>query len=253
MQLAISDLNVLLSEMKPEMLRQAMDNDPIGTLYAYSNPLDLEVAGMLASSLAYGQRKVFLPILRRLFSQIGHSPYDFVMAEGFRQRFQWLRYRFNTGNDVEDLCRGLRSLLQHQNSLESFFTSTDGSMQGALTSFVRSLRTSVNYVTPGLSYLIPDPAKGGACKRLNMFLRWMCRKDSIDLGVWSTIPTSMLVIPLDVHVHKVSRTLGLTSRSVADWRTAVDITQELKSLDFNDPLKYDFLLFSLGAWKMVHE
>lgn len=252
MKLAIANLDTLLTELQPAMIQQAKDNDPIGTLYGYADAQDLEIAGIIASSLAYGQRKVFLPIINRLFNQMGHSPYDFVMSEGFKHRFQWLRYRFNTGSDIEMLCSGLRSMLRREDSLEAFFT-TKGSAHDALTSFSSALRASVTEVTPGLSYLVPDPTKGGACKRLNMFLRWMCRKDSIDLGVWSVLPTSSLVIPLDVHVHKVSRTLGLTHRSAADWRTAFEITDNLKCLDAQDPLKYDFLLFSLGAWKRIHE
>lgn len=251
-----------LSELKPSLHDHAAKEDPLGLVYPYAHsPRDAEVVALLASSLAYGQRKVFVPIVSRLLETMGSSPYDFVLSGGFQRDFGWFKYRFNSADDIRCLLFSMKHVLEIYGSLESafvmgFLPETDPSVYGSLAAFVSILRgmdfspCSVPIQgSPGFDYLLPDPHRGGACKRLNMFLRWMFRKDEVDLGLWTGVPLDRLVIPLDTHVHQVSLKLGLTKKSGSTWKCAEEITNSLRQLDPKDPLKYDFLLFSLGAWK----
>jgi uncharacterized protein (TIGR02757 family) len=247
-----------LSEKRAALRLSASADDPIGTIYRYSRPEDLEIAGLVASSLAYGQRKVFVPVVRGIFDVMGSSPYDFVRSADVRKYFHGLLYRFNSADDIRCLLYATKHLIEMYGSLESAFVieRQEEPLYDTLCSFVSLLR-GLDFSplglpvegSPSFSYLIPDPRKKGACKRLNMFLRWMVRKDDVDLGIWSGISRSELIIPLDTHVQKASSVLGLTSRSGSSWAVAEEITASLRCLDPHDPLKYDFLLFSLGAWK----
>lgn len=250
-----------LSEKRAALSLSAVSEDPVGTLYRYTRAEDLEVAALLASSLAYGQRKVFVPIIHRIFDVMGTSPYDFIRSANPRDYFHGLTYRFNTADDIRCLIYAMKHLVCVYGSLESAFVierlPTD-TLYHTLCSFVSLLR-GLDFSplglpvegSPSFSYLIPDPRKKGACKRLNMFLRWMVRKDEVDLGLWSGVSRSELIIPLDTHVQKASSVLGLTCKSGSSWAVAEDITNSLRCLDPDDPLKYDFLLFSLGAWREI--
>lgn len=251
-----------LAQLTGSFRGHAEREDPIGLVYPYADsPRDAEVAALLASSLSYGQRKVFVPVVARLLKEMGSSPYSFVMDDGYLRRFDWFKYRFNTPDDIQCLLYAVQHALTVYGSLESalvlgFDRDVDFTVYSPLAAFVSVLR-GLDFSpcgmpvegSPGLGYLIPDPHLGGACKRLNMLLRWMFRKDAVDLGLWTGISLDRLVIPLDTHVHKVSLKLGLTTKSGSTWRCAQDITGSLSQLDSSDPLKYDFLLFSLGVWK----
>jgi len=255
-------LDARLDSLRPLFHAQAQVEDPIGLVYPYvSSPKDAEIVALLASSLAYGQRKVFVPVISRILEEIGQSPYDFVMSSAHIGRFSWFKYRFNSPDDLHCLFYSLRHVLEVYGSLESAFVmdfreETDTTVFSSLRTFVSALSGLDFSViglpsegTPGFRYLLPDPTRGGACKRLNMFLRWMFRKDEVDLGLWTGVPRTKLVVPLDVHVHRVSLALGLTKKNGSTWSTAADVTHSLLQLDPKDPLKYDFLLFSMGAWK----
>jgi len=251
-----------LTQLKPHMRGHAEREDPIGLVYPFADrPRDAEVVALLASSLAYGQRKIFVPVVSKLLKEMGSSPYEFVMDDGFRSRFDWFKYRFNSADDIRCLLFSLKHVFTIYGSLESafvmgFLPEEDKTIFGSLASFVATLR-GMDFSpcglppegSPGLGYLLPDPHTGSACKRLNMLLRWMFREDEVDLHLWSGISPDRLIIPLDTHVQAVSLKLGLTTKSGSTWRCAEDITSSLRQLDPADPLKYDFLLFSLGAWK----
>lgn len=252
-------LNDHLSRRALELRTHAFTHDPVQVVHEFGRREDQELVAFLASCLAYGQRKVFIPIVRQVLGVMGPHPYEFVVSGDFRRAdFDWFRYRFNDSSDLRCLFEGLHHILVHYGSLESAFVVARDATSGLredLHLFV-SLFRSQDLLrvygpaggTPGFRYLLPDPVKGGACKRLNMFLRWMVRRDSVDLGLWTGVSSSELVVPLDTHVQKMSLHLGLTSKKSSSWRTAEDITQSLSQLDPTDPLKYDFLLFSLGAW-----
>ena len=252
-------LDGLLAEKQDALWAHAQREDPVQLVHAYSAPRDQEIVALIASCLSYGQRKVFIPVIRRICQSLGGSPYDFVASGKARALdFDWFRYRFNKPDDLRCLFYGLERVVTSHGSLEAAFLSFPSSsapFRDQLSAFV-SLFREVDYTpvvgspegTKGFRYLLPAPEKGGACKRLNMFLRWLVRKEGVDLGIWEGICPSALVVPLDVHVQRVSRALGLTAKTGSTWKVAEDITHSLSQLDPSDPLKYDFLLFSLGAW-----
>ena len=253
-------LETRMSQLGPRLVNDALYDDPISTVYPYPDPQDQEIAAFVASCLSYGQRKVFVPLIRQLLRDMGPSPYQFVMNDDLdRSRFDWFSYRFNSPDDIRCLVYSLRHVIRRYGSLEDAFVrgwGENNDLRSCLGVFVGLLRSvdfspvvSTSEGTKGFRYLVPDPAKGSACKRLNMFLRWMLRSDNIDLGLWTGVPVSSLVIPLDTHITKAGALLGLTSRKDCSWKTAVDITHSLAQLDGKDPLKYDFLLFALGAWR----
>lgn len=252
-------LDERLAHFSPLMRSRAEAEDPIGLVYPYSSSRrEAELVALLVSTLSYGQRKVFVPLAKRLLDSMGKSPYDFIMDKGYKRDFSWFRYRFNDGNDISCLLYSIKNLLDFYGSLESafmlgFLPEEKDSLLHTIAAFSSSLR-GFDFSPCGLppegskslGYLIPNPYSGGACKRLNMFLRWMFRKDEVDLGIWSGVPLSRLIIPLDTHVGTVSLALGLTSKKSSKWQCAEDITESLLQLDSKDPLKYDFLLFSMG-------
>ena len=234
--------------------------DPIAFPRRYSRAEDSEVAGFVASSLAYGRVDLFRPVIEKILSPGGKRPAEFFgnfSEKKDRKYFQGIVYRFQRGDDILSFLCIVKGALQKWGSLKNLFyhhyASSDEDITGALRGFVQSLilpeSSSVRGSTgkrPGLVHLLPSPDRGSACKRLNLFLRWMVRRADIDLGLWEQIPPSKLIIPLDTHIYRISRCLELTQRKSADWKTAQDITRSLRKMDPDDPLKYDFALCHLG-------
>ncbi len=239
-----------------------VEHDPVRFPRRYPRPADAEMAGLLAACLAYGKAEVFLQKLEGLFAYMGPSPSAFAQEfepERHREFFAGFVYRFNTGADLAALvsaagrlqARGGRIGLVVAEALRA-----QGSLQGALAELSARLRGALDprveraFGPPrALSHLLPDPRRGGATKRLLLYLRWMVRggaQDPVDLGIWTGIPTRALVIPLDTHLTRVSLRLGLTARRDASWRTAVEITEALRCLDAEDPVRFDFALCHLG-------
>lgn len=256
-----AELEELLLKFSPQLRDHAEQGDPISTVYLYDSPRDQEVVAFIASCLAYGSRKVFVPVIRHMLREMGRSPYEFVISGGYQNSFDWFSYRFNSSLDLRCLLLSLQKVLLSYGSLESAFLvdfDVKSDLRSHLSGFSQLFRGAdlnplglSGEVPNGFLYLVPDPSKGSACKRLNMFLRWMVRKDKIDLGLWSGLEKSSLIIPLDTHVQKTSKLLKLTSKNSGSWATAVDITHSLLQVDPDDPLRYDFLLFSLGAWRKL--
>ncbi len=170
-----------------------------------------------------------------------------------RSLFKGYIYRFHTGDDLVLLLLTLKEVRSRYGSLENLFTGhyqeSNGDVKLSLTRFVDDLygtALAIGHPGRGMGHFLPSPRKGGACKRLNLFLRWMVRDRDIDLGVWNGIRKSDLIIPLDTHIARIAYCLGLTGRKTADWKTAADITEALKGFDPDDPLKYDFALCHQG-------
>jgi uncharacterized protein (TIGR02757 family) len=234
--------------------------DPVQFPRRYPRREDAEVAGLLAASLAYGRVEGFVPKVEVLLSRMGAHPGGFARALDVRGAQRLLRgfvYRFNVGTDVAVLLLGAGRLLRERGSLEPFVAEplqAGASLHQALTQFVRALRDVplrplVAALGParGLQHLLPVPLGAGAAKRLNMFLRWMVRgPDEVDLGLWHRVPTSALVIPLDTHIGRISLRLGLTTRKDLSWRTALEITNNLRLIDSADPVRFDFALCHHG-------
>jgi uncharacterized protein (TIGR02757 family) len=233
--------------------------DPVQLVRRFDDPADREVAGFCAAALAFGRVASVLQSIERLFAVMGPAPASFVRAFDVRRQkaaFKPLLHRWSSGNDLAALVLILQRMLQ-RGSIEQFFADGfgrgDADVSAALESFsTRALETDLRPVygarqpNPGVRYFFSRPSCGGACKRLNLFLRWMVRRDAVDFGVWTQIPAAKLVIPLDTHVIRVGRCLGLTRYASPGWRMAADITASLRRFDPADPVKYDFSLCHLG-------
>ncbi len=235
-------------------------HDPIVFPRRFKGRNDREVAGFLATSFAYGRVELFQSVVERLLSKMGKSPYDFLQAFDPKKHgklFKGIKYRFNENADIICLLFALHTVLKRYATLEglfmNYYRSNHETIGPALEGFVDEILqvdTSVAYgenVKPaGFTQFFPSPRNGSACKRMNLFLRWMVRDKDIDFGLWKRLPKNKLVIPLDTHIARISRCLGLTKRKTQDWQMAVEITGRLKRFDAEDPLKYDFALCHHG-------
>lgn len=240
--------------------RQRLEFDPVSFPHRYTSARDIEVAALLSASLAYGRADLFRPKLESLFSRMGPSPAAFVSAldvEGAAALLRGFVYRFNVGADLAVLLLGMGQVLRERGSLEAAFVAAlqeQGDLHGALGAFIAELRAvdmgpirKALGPERGLHHLLPHPLGPGAAKRLNLFLRWMVRgPDSVDFGIWTRVPKSVLMIPLDTHVSRMARNLGLTRRRDLGWRTAQEVTASLRRLDPEDPVKFDFPLCHYG-------
>jgi uncharacterized protein (TIGR02757 family) len=257
----MSELRTILNRFYREYdFRQRILHDPIEFPHRYKNTGDIEIAGFLACCFAYGRIGLFKPVVEKILAVMGKSPHDFLLDFSIARqakRFQGIQYRFNRNDDILCLLFMLHIILRKEGSLESVlmkhYREADENIGNGLAAMIdRFLSVDTtkiygrNLKTSGLMQFFPSPAKGSTCKRSTLFLRWMIRDKDIDLGIWKNIPKNKLVIPLDTHIMKISRCLGLTKRNSADWRTAVEITESLKRFDSVDPLKYDFALCHHG-------
>ena len=240
--------------------RRRLPLDPVSLPHRYRDPRDVEVAGLLAASLAYGRADLFLPRISRLLEGMGPSPAAFVRAldvAGARTLLEGFVYRFNVGADVAVLLFGMGRMLERRGSLEAGFVAAreaSEDLHGALGAFVRELRAvDVRAVeralgkTRGLDHLLPVPLGAGAAKRLHLYLRWMVRgPDAVDLGIWKRVPPSALLVPLDTHVARLAWRLGLVRRRTMGWAASEDITANLRVIDPVDPVRFDFVLCHHG-------
>lgn len=238
-------------------------HDPVFFVHQYENPRDQEVVALLASCLAYGRVEKILEFLGSLFKQMGHSPYEFILnfdLKKDRQKFHTFTYRFHRGRHIACFIYLLKQALQTCGSLEKIFlesySSQNPDMQKALSVFVEKILGGdvCPFYSSGklpqrspVRYFLPSPDLESTCKRLNLFLRWMIRgPDKVDFGIWKNVRPAHLMIPLDTHVARICRYLGLSNLTSASWKAAYEITQNLRLLDSEDPVKYDFAICHLG-------
>jgi uncharacterized protein (TIGR02757 family) len=234
--------------------------DPIQIVRRFARPEDREVVGFIAAALAFGRVASVLQSIERVLAAIGPAPAAYV------RRFQPDRdggalggvvHRWIRGADIVALLWLVRQMIDAAGSIEGFFAVDHerdaADVEASLDSFsVRALSLDLRRAygrvpkRPGVCYFFPRPSAGSACKRLNLFLRWMVRRDALDLGVWSRVSPAQLVVPLDTHVIRVGRCLRLTRYTSPGWPMARDITAALRALDPSDPVKYDFSLCHLG-------
>ncbi|MBF0472297.1 MAG: TIGR02757 family protein [Nitrospirae bacterium] len=228
--------------------------DPIEFPHRYSKNLDIETAGFIASCFAYGRVKAFKIVTQKILEVMGASPFEFLIDFDVKRDlniFKGIFYRFNSNNDIIGLLYIIHCLLKEFGSIENAFMKFyRGDMYKGQIGFIEYIRgIDVSIVcerTAGLMQFFPSPVQGSSCKRLNMFLRWMVREKDIDFGLWREIPQNELIIPLDTHIARISRCLKLTERLSNDYKTAIEITNNLKKLDPYDPVKYDFALCHHG-------
>ena len=228
-------------------------NDPVSIPHRYALKQDIEIMGFWASILAWGQRKTIINKCLELSSLMDDSPYDFIKNHEESDLRKLLAFKHRTFNATDTLyfIHFFQQYYRRHDSLEFAFShmlsNSDVTVEKGLVGF-HDLFCESEHFSARTRKHIATPIRKSSCKRLNMFLRWMVRKDEkgVDFGIWNSILPSQLVCPCDVHVDRVARVLGLITRSVTDWNTAVQLTTALKHLDPNDPVKYDFALFGLG-------
>jgi len=227
--------------------------DPISIPHRYSKKEDIEIAGFLAAAISWGNRISIINSAKRIIKMMGNSPYDFVMnhREEHLKRVDGFVHRTFNSTDLLTFIVALKHLYEKSKGLENFFTQyqTTDSIQPAIHHFKKEFFT-VPHLERTRKHL-PDPLTGSAAKKINMFLRWMIRKDNagVDFGIWENISPSILSCPLDVHSGIVARKLGLLKRKQNDAKAVQELDGVLRQLDCQDPVKYDFALFGLGVFE----
>lgn len=269
-----------MAGMRIEKLRERLDAlyiqydhrfvspDPLEFPRAQRDGPGREVVGLLAASLAYGNVLQIKRSIRAVLDHLGPNPADAVNdfdPKRLKEVLRHFRHRFNDGRDVVSLLLLMRRMIEKAGSIEAFFLlglrPDDVDVGPALTSFTeRALglgeglyRKGTLPRDAGVRFFFPSPREGSACKRLNLYLRWMVRTDGVDLGVWRGIRPDQLVIPLDAHIFSIARKVRLTSYKSPGWAMAVDITKKLRRLDPADPVKYDFALHRMGLFRKKRE
>jgi uncharacterized protein (TIGR02757 family) len=262
---------IRLGERLEELYRtygpETSQSDPIGLLARYRAPEDLEVAGWIASAFAYGRVETIRANVTRLLDALGPSPARELDRAGdlrsfARERLRGFRHRFHGAADAAALFHAIREArVAGAGTLRSFFEgefrAEEPDVSRLLSRVSRRLLALDYRAATGrrglpedspVRFFFPDPASGSACKRWHLYLRWMVRKDRLDFGLWSGIPTDRLLIPTDTHVHLVSRRLGLTRRRTPDGEAARQITGRLKRFDPRDPVRFDYALCRIGIF-----
>jgi len=235
--------------------------DPVHIVRRFTSPADREIVGFCAAALAFGRVASVLQSIESLLAVMGPHPAAFVRRFDpvqERLRLEPLVHRWISGRDLIALLIVLQRMLIEAGSIEAFFlqgdVATSPHVGPALDSFstralATDLRAAYGRRVPrqrGVAYFFPRPSAGSACKRLNLFLRWMVRRDEIDLGVWSKVSSARLVVPLDTHVIRLGRCLKLTRYTSPGWKMALDITNALRAFDSTDPVRFDFALCHVG-------
>jgi uncharacterized protein (TIGR02757 family) len=254
------DLSSRLDALNHDYNRTDSASDPVHRVRPFVDPADREIAAFCAAGLAFGRVASVLHSIDALFATIGARPADFVRRfepEHASAAMRAVVHRWIRGDDLVALLWILRQMLDRSGSIEGFFLegyrADHDDIGPALDSFsTRALALDVRRAygrvprRAGVCYFFPRPSAGSACKRLNLFLRWMARSDAVDLGVWSRVPPSKLIVPLDTHVIRLARCLGLTKYASPGWRMAADITASLRALEPDDPVRFDFSLCHIG-------
>lgn len=231
--------------------------DPVLFPHRYTDYRDIEISAFVSSLFAYGNISQILKTLDEIHSIMQNKPYEFVLDFSWNSKvFDKLKYRFYNPHDIKLLFYALNRIYVQYDSLKYLFLlyhfEKEENLKSSISFFVKNIIDIMNKkgkVTAGIKFMLPDPAKNSACKRMNLFLRWMVRKDNIDFGLWHEIGTDKLVIPVDTHVARISKSLGLTRRKIINWKMAEEITGNLKKFNPSDPVKYDFAICHIGMNK----
>lgn len=249
---AKSELKEFLDEKVEQYNRTSfIDSDPISIPHQYNKKEDIEIAGFLAATIAWGNRKMIIRNANRIMAMLDYSPFEFIMNSNddeFDSLGNFVHRTFN----LTDLCyflRALQHIYKYKGGLENIFNTqqTSDSLKHALHELHK-----IFFELPHEKRIekhLSDPYKGSSAKKLNMFLRWMVRNDNrgVDFGIWTRIDPASLFIPLDLHSGNTARRLGLLKRKINDWKAVEELTSVLREFDPSDPVKYDFALFGLGV------
>ena len=237
--------------------RAFIENDPICIPHLFTQQQDIEIAGLFAAVFAWGQRKTIIQKSKELLARMDHAPHAFILQHQESDLKKLIGFKHRTFNDTDLLyfVHFLKHWYQQYASLETAFSAaikpTDSSVENGLINFYQlffSLPDAPQRTRKHLS----SPLQKSACKRINMYLRWMVRKDfhGVDFGIWKNIQPAQLICPLDVHSGRVARAFGLLNRIQNDWQAATELSATLRQFDAKDPVKYDFALFGAGVSKM---
>lgn len=234
--------------------------DPLEFLHRYKDYHDIEIAGIVSSVFAYGNITQIINTIERLHVLMKHQPYKFILNYNkWKQKYSFnsVKHRFYTEADIDSFFTALHKIYSSYETLKYMFLlyyfEKDKNLKEAVSFFSQhmiELMTKGKKPTHGIKFMFPDPYRGSACKRINLFLRWMVRKDELDFGLWNEISPSQLVIPVDTHVARICKEIGLTKSKNVSWKMAEEITERLKKYDSNDPVKYDFAICHIGMRKM---
>ncbi|MES2804492.1 TIGR02757 family protein [Flavobacterium sp. 11] len=230
-----------------------IESDPVQIPHLFSQKEDIEIAGFLSATIAWGNRKMIIKNSHKMMDLMGNAPYDFVMShsENDLERLENFVHRTFNGQDFASFIRSLKNIYENHDGLESVYAKNQElkTMQNSISEFKKTF-----FEIPHQSRTqkhISDPLNNSAAKRINMYLRWMVRQDTkgVDLGIWKTISPASLSCPLDVHSGNVARKLGLLTRKQNDGKALAELDLKLREFDANDPVKYDFALFGLGVFE----
>ncbi|MCB0480330.1 MAG: TIGR02757 family protein [Flavobacteriales bacterium] len=247
----ISDLKGFLDEKVDRYNRSNfIESDPIQIPHLYQQKEDIEIVAFIVATISWGQRKTIINNGIKLSQYLGESPYGFVMEANSKQisGLSDFKHRTFQGQDLQFFISSLRSIYAQHNGMEKLFAIGDTIAEGI--SAFRTAFLETHHEKRSEKHL-SNPLTGSATKRINMFLRWMVRQDNrgVDFGIWKSISPSRLMLPLDVHTGNVSRELKLLHRTQDDWKAVEEVTAQLRLLDSNDPVKYDYALFALGVFE----
>jgi uncharacterized protein (TIGR02757 family) len=229
--------------------RSFVEPDPLQFLYNYPDIRDREIAGLVASSLAYGRVQQIVKSVAKVLERMPR-PAEFLgqsTESSLAGEFHGFKHRFATGEDLSRLLWGTKRVMERYGSLGDCFRAGLREDHDTILPAAGFLVEEIHRESDGsIGHLLPLPARGSACKRLFLFLRWMIRRDRVDPGGWDWVSPSKLIVPLDVHMHRLSREMGLTQRNQANLRTALEVTSAFREVSPEDPVKYDFALTRLG-------
>lgn len=233
--------------------KKFIESDPISIPHRYSIKEDIEIAGFLTATIAWGKRQMIIQNAHKMMSMLDDAPYDFILNHNQSDinRLETFTHRTFNGQDLITFVKNLKHIYTHHNGLEEIFQKyqSDDNLQGAISVFKR-IFFEISPSSRSQKH-VSDPERNSAAKRINMFLRWMVRKDQsgVDFGIWKNIPMSKLSCPLDLHSGRIARELGLLKRKQNDAKAVKELDTQLRKLDINDPAKYDFALFGLGVFE----
>lgn len=241
--------------------KSKIEPDPLQFLHLYSKPEDVELIGLIASVFAYGNVAQINKTILKIIKILGSDPVSLLLKSNKKElngMFKGVFHRFYSEDDVVVFFILLKNVYTKYGSAKNLFllnyNETNKNLKNEITAFSENLYGMIKKegreLTHGLSFMFPFPEKGSACKRMNLFLRWMVRRDELDFGLWSEIPTGKLLIPVDTHIARICKELHLTERKQADWKMAEEITENLKQFDPLDPVKYDFAICHIGMRKL---
>ena len=247
------ELKKYLDGIYKKYKKKHSSKDPVWILHRFAEPRDIELIGFIVSCYTYGQVDVINAFIERLLKITGNNIYEFTVNFSKSKDKKLLRgmyYRFNTEEHLVSLLQILQKAIIKYGSLNELFlkgySTDDDNIVPALLHYTRELKSPLKDNSQ-FKHFIPDPGANSASKRLNLYLRWMVRSDEIDTGAWKGIDMSKLIIPLDVHVHRIARELKLVERRSPDLKFAIELTNKLKQFDPRDPVKYDFALCHVGV------